>query len=112
MRVRVAHSVRQRIREESIYYIEHSGVDAASNVTKKILAAIYKLRQQQAGHRVDGLPTNYRRVNVAPFFLLYRISKDEDSVLVLLLRHGKQKPLSPATIKRLASDAERDSYEL
>jgi plasmid stabilization system protein ParE len=98
-----------RLREESIYYIKRSGVDAASNITKQILAAIYKLKRYQGGHKVDGLPANYRRVNVDPFFLLYRVSKGKDYVLVLLLRHGKRKPLSPSTIKRLASEAERDS---
>lgn len=111
MRVRVTYKVWSDIQAEEAYYSERSGDKVADKIVDSVVDSINKLHTSPSGKRIDGLPTNYRRVAVSPFHLYYRTSQDKSYVLVFLLRYWTRKPLSSSTIKRLASEGEHDSFE-
>jgi len=46
-----------------------------------------------------------------PYYLCYRLHESGDHIAVYLLRHSKQKPLSPNEHEDLADEAEDDSIE-
>jgi plasmid stabilization system protein ParE len=109
MRVRVPPSVEARIRDEAYFYLTHASLDVARRIARELREAIDRLADKHIGSRIEGLPVNYQRVKVKPFYIFYRLDAEGDYVLVYLIRHEKQRPFTPAIHKRLAARAEREA---
>ncbi len=102
----------ESVDRETDYYFEQAGPDVAITMARRLKIAVYGLADFYGYSRIAGLPSNYRRVIVKPFYIFYRLAQAGDHLTVYLLRHEKRRSLSPSTHKRLASEAERDSTEL
>lgn len=111
MRVRVTYKTWNDIQTEETYYSQSVNDVVADQIVDSLVDAINRLHVNQSGKRVERMPRSYWRVSVTPFHLYYRFSRDKSYVLVFLLRYQKRRPLSPSTLKRLASEGEHDSFE-
>ncbi len=91
MKVRMSDDVRAYLRDEAKYLRQRSPAAA-----RALTAAMRKARQNLAnfselGFAKEGLPVpGMRRLIVGNYLLDYEISGD--AVLVLAIRHGRQKP--------------------
>ncbi len=93
------------------YYAGESLAHIGERKVRAILVAIGSLAQRRIGHRADNdLPREYRRMNVEDYAVFYL--EKTDSVLVYDVRYEGRKPLKPATHRRRATKAERDSFDV
>lgn len=110
MKRRVTTSVFAAIRAE-VAACEYKISKAASiDLADKLYDALTSVGTVTGG-RFPELPPNYFRIIVKPYYLCYRLHPSGDHVTVYLLRHSKQKPLSPNEHADLADEAEDDSIE-
>ncbi len=112
MKVKVAQSVRNRLRENNRWYLRRAGEQIAERINNNVLAVIASLSGRVRGHKFDeALPDCYR-INVAPLVIFYYRNAAQKYVLVYSLRHGRQRPMQSRIHKSLISKAERSSGEL
>ena len=105
LRVRWSKRTQADIRRIADYWLEHD-----PEVLPVAVRAIYQRvnwladGNQQVGPPVTGLPRNYRvyRERRYGYKIYYRIEgTPTDLLAVLTIRHSRERPLSPSTLRRL-----------
>lgn len=110
MKRRVARSVLAAIRAEITNCEYKVSKAAAADLADKLYDALTSVGTVPGG-RFPELPSNFYRILMKPYYLCYRLHESGDHIAVYLLRHSKQKPLSPNEHEDLADEAEDDSIE-
>lgn len=108
---RVATSVFDTIAEASDWYEARLGKEEGDRIENQLFAALDKIRRSDPMKSVNptGFPRNYRRQKSDPYVFYYRFNLDTGDVLVYLLRHQRQRPYTPATHQKKATEAEHDA---
>ncbi len=107
--------VREKIRQIKIYIDEQRGNDPEDmtgfKVVQHILEDLNLLRYwPKAGRRTKGLEDKYRQRAVGPGYIAYYYIVDPEKLVYLIdLRHGSQKSLKPATLRKYKSDTLKQS---
>ena len=95
---------------EALDYWQAIDDEATGRLYQAFRDAIWRVEHTpEHGLHVSGLPANYRRMrlpgHLPGYILTYRI--DPSRTLLFLMRHERQRPYTPATIQRKASEAAR-----
>jgi len=102
LRLEWSDRARRQLLEILDYYLEHASAAAAERVLWQIEGRARELAQHPlSGVAVDGLDGTYRRDRTGSYALLYRVLREDDSVRILSVRHGRRKPLSSGEIAEL-----------
>ncbi len=108
MQVRVVASVDAQIAEQARYWRGKAGREIAERMVREVKAAINQLASATSGHPIEGLSANFKRLLASkrpPFYLYYYVDEELEDILVFLLRHASQRPLTPEEIVQLANEA-------
>jgi plasmid stabilization system protein ParE len=109
LRYLIAANVRSRLAEIVEGLEETDGHEAADRVDEMFRAAMRRAAASPYSlAAIAYCPANYRRVNVKPFQIFYRINEQKQQIVFYELRHGRQRPLKSATHRKLAGQAEKD----
>lgn len=109
----IANSVSDTIAEVISEYAETKGDSAGKETRKMFRAALDKVIASPWGYATTlYCPANYRRVNVKPFQIFYRINEEKQELTFYSIRGGRQRPLTAATHRNYASAAEKDRKKL
>ncbi len=111
--VYIANSVMDHIADVIAGYADTQGDDAGKEVRKMFRTALDKVIASPWGYaRTLYCPANYRRVNVKPFQIFYRIDEEKQELTFYSIRGGRQKPLAASTHRSYAGEAEKDRTKL
>ncbi len=109
----IAETVFKLIDEQSRYIEDDQGAAAGREVRK-----LFRNAMKQVEARPYSLattlycPPNYKRVNVKPFQIFYRINEEKQELTFYSIRGGRQRPLAASTHRSYAGAAEKDRTKL
>lgn len=109
----IAETVFKQIDEQGRYIEEDQGADAGREVRKLLRTAMKQVESRPYSYAATlHCPANYKRVNVKPFVIFYRINEEKQELTFYSIRGGRQRPLAAATHRKLAGEAEKDRRKL
>jgi plasmid stabilization system protein ParE len=113
MQVRISLDVRAELAAIAEYHVLNSDEGETERLVRDLVTTMRKLGKSPYHRRTsDDLPDRFRRVVSGYYVIYYEVDQQTKTVYVYEVRHGARKPLKPATHRRLASRAHRDSFEL